>query len=125
MTSNSGGLAAFISIMFFSQIESFVVKSHLFCQAFLVIYEWFANMCLMLKHNIDLFQNVLPLFLLTSLVPFVGANLLFDLFLGPSGSSAGRSPQGWKWAPRCWWCPVTGVCCSAGGTGTAACGSLC
>jgi len=45
LTSNSGGLAAFISIMFFSQIESFVVKSHLLCQAFLVIYEWFANMC--------------------------------------------------------------------------------
>lgn len=46
------------------------------------------------------------------------------MFAGLSVSWRDLSLPEWSSALRCWWCPTTVVCCSAGDTGTAAFASL-
>lgn len=70
--------------MYFRKIRFFIVTANLLPVNVLTLKG---------KQNIDPF-DVLPLFVLTSLDVILGTNLLFDLFSGPSGFSAGRSPQG-------------------------------
>lgn len=48
----------------------------------------------------------------------------FFVFAGLSVSWRDLSLREWSSALRCWWCPTTAVCCSAGDTGTAAFVSL-